>query len=357
MKTLIVINNLEAGGAEKLIVESIPKFIQEGLDIEVLLFNKKSSVFLEQLEATNCPIHSLGIKSVYNPIIIFKLIPFFKNYGLVHVHLFPALYWVALANFFNKKKAKLIYTEHSTNNKRRKLYLKPFERFIYKQYSKIITISDDVDFEIKKHLGFKDGCFIKIFNGVNTTEYKLSKPLKEKIFNGSEDKILIQVSRFDFPKDQKTVIKSLKYLPHNVKLILVGEGKLKKESKTYVDVLGLNDRVAFLGFRRDIPELLKSSDIIVLSSHYEGLSLSSIEALASGRPLIASDAPGISNIVGNAGILFPIGDHKILAAEVQKLLQDKDHYASIVKRSVEKAKKFDISNMILKYKKLYLDII
>jgi glycosyltransferase involved in cell wall biosynthesis len=355
MKILVVINNLDAGGAEKLIVESLPKLIAEGLDIEVLLFNKDSSPFLKQLEETNCPIHSLDIKNVYNPTIIYRLIPFFNTYELIHVHLFPALYWTALANFFNRKKAKLIYTEHSTNNKRRKVYFKPLEKFIYKQYSKIITISDDVDFEIKKHLGFKNDCFIKIFNGVDTSKYSLAKPLNEKFFKGSDDKILIQVSRFDFPKDHKTVIESLKHLPDNIKLILVGEGKLRKEMEAYTNILGLVDRVAFLGFRRDIPELLKSSDIIILSSHYEGLSLASIEGLSSGRPLISSDAPGISNIVKNAGILFPIGNHERLAAEIQKLLQDKDHYTSVVNRSIKKAKQFDIEYMVLKYKKLYLE--
>ncbi|MCB0443974.1 MAG: glycosyltransferase, partial [Flavobacterium sp.] len=117
-----------------------------------------------------------------------------------------------------------------------------------------------------------------------------------------------------------------------------------------------SDRVMFLGFRNDIPELLKSSDIIILSSRYEGLSLASIEGLSSGKPLIASDAPGISNIVGNAGILFPIGNHKRLASEIEKLLQDKDYYESVVNRSVKKAEEFDIKNMVLKYKKLYLEI-
>ncbi|MCB0442780.1 MAG: glycosyltransferase, partial [Flavobacterium sp.] len=247
MRILFVINNLEAGGAEKLILESIPKLIYQGLEIEVLLFNKKSSHFLKQLEVTNCTIHSLGIKNVYNPIIIFKLIPFFNNYDVVHVHLFPALYWAALANFFNKKKTKLIYTEHSTNNKRRKLYFKPLERFIYRQYHKIITISDDVDFKIKKHLGFKESIFVKILNGIDTNKYILSKPLKEKIFKESGDKILIQVSRFDFPKDQKTVIEALKHLPHNIKLVLVGEGKLKTEMEIHTNLLGLSDRVMFLG--------------------------------------------------------------------------------------------------------------
>ena len=84
----------------------------------------------------------------------------------------------------------------------------------------------------------------------------------------------------------------MQLLPLEVKLVLAGEGVLKKKCQDLVETLKLKERVVFLGLRMDIPQLLKTADVVVLSSKYEGLSLSSIEGLAAGKPFVASDVPG-----------------------------------------------------------------
>src|SRR5690606_29042506 len=108
---------------------------------------------------------------------------------------------------------------------------------------------------------------------------------------------LMQVSRFEEPKDQPTLIKALRYLPQNTHLILVGDGSKKSDCEDLVNKLALNERVLFLGARNDVPDLMQTADILVLSSYYEGLSLACLEALASGRPLVAADVPGIREVV------------------------------------------------------------
>ena len=125
-----------------------------------------------------------------------------------------------------------------------------------------------------------------------------------------DDKILIQVARFNKYKDHRTLIKSLKILPNNIKLILVGDGELKFEIKKLINELDLNKRVALLGVRMDVPNLLKSSDISILSSHSEGFGLVAIEGMASGKPFVGSDVKGLSNIVSGAGLLFENGNEK-----------------------------------------------
>lgn len=75
-------------------------------------------------------------------------------------------------------------------------------------------------------------------------------------------------------------------------LLCVGTGPLLEEHRKYCEKNNLSSRVHFLGLRNDIPQILKASDVIVLSSEHEGFSLSMLEAMASGRPFIASDVPG-----------------------------------------------------------------
>jgi len=357
MKVLQVINSLGTGGAEKLLVESIPLYNKQGINTDLLLLNGTEHEFLKELRKdTSFSIFSLGQSSVYNPFLLFKIIAFLKKYDVVHVHLFPALYWVALAKLISFSKVKLIYTEHSTNNRRRSSILfKYLDRFIYNQYSKIIAITKEVKEALQSHLhNINDSKFSIIENGVNLAKLEEAIPLHKSVFFKDENAFLIiMVARFFEPKDFKTVIKSLTFLPHNVKLLLVGEGILRKESEALVNALSLQDRVVFLGIRMDISVLLKTADVVVLSSRYEGLSLASIEGMASGKPFIATDVPGLTEIVKGGGLLFPYQDAEKLAFIITTLISDKLYYNQTVTSCKIRAANYSISVMIDKYIKIY----
>jgi glycosyltransferase involved in cell wall biosynthesis len=362
MKILHVINNLDTGGAEKLILETLPLFNKKGIKTDLAVLNGYEYPFFKALKKLNCcDIISLSNKSVYNPLLIFKIIPLLKEYDLVHVHIFPSLYWVALAKMISFSKTELIYTEHSTSNNRRKRYVfKILDKFIYSFYSKIITISPEVDLKIKAHLSFKNERFILVQNGINLDSIKNTKPISRNrispIFDGTFS-IITQVSSFRYPKDQKTVIKSLKHLKDNVVLVLVGDGPTRKECEDLAQALGVRDRVFFLGIRMDVINILKASDVIILSSHHEGLSLSCVEGMASEKPFIASDAPGLGDIVRGAGVLFPINDELTLAKEINKLLKDKSYKDTVISHCVERAKDFSIEKTINKEINLYKSLL
>jgi len=103
----------------------------------------------------------------------------------------------------------------------------------------------------------------------------------------------------------------------------------------------------------DVPQLLKTADIITLSSKYEGLSLSSIEGMASGRAFVASNIPGLSEIVKGAGILFEQGNSKELAEKIMKLLNDKVHYDLVADACQIRAAQYDIHKMVDQHIALY----
>ncbi|MUH36911.1 glycosyltransferase [Zobellia amurskyensis] len=361
MKILQFINSLTAGGAEKLLVDSVIEYHRNGISVDILVLKKTDSPFKSTLE--NYPeikiIYLTETGSVYNPLHILKLNKIFRGYDLVHVHLFPSLYWASLSSTLFSYKGKLILTEHSTNNKRRNhKFLKLIDRIIYKKYDVIVAISRSAEDKLQKHLGNAFNNIRCINNGVKINNFKNAVPYNKTSLGLTENnKIIIQVSSFRYPKDQKTLIKAIKNLDFNTHLLLIGDGPKKQENIDLALQLGVEKRVHFLGVRSDVPELLKSSNIIVLSSHYEGLSLSSVEGMASGRPFLATNVPGLKEVVENAGILFNYEDEEGFVNAINLLLNDNQYYNNVVNSCLKRADEYTLEKMIANYTSLYNDLI
>lgn len=360
MRILQIINSMATGGAEKLLLETIPLYRQRGIEMDLLLLDGKDSQFLQALRAqTDCKIIALGQGSCYNPMLVFKIIPQLKNYDIVHVHLFPALYWAGLAKLISLGKTKLVYTEHSTDNKRRgNFLLQMVDRMVYAQYDRLICISEKVKNALQSHLKSDGQKFSVITNGVNLEKINQAASYTNQEFPLADGKntLLIQVSSFIHPKDQATIIRALPLLPETVRLILIGEGYKLEECRQLAEKLNVSGRVHFLGTRMDVPRLLKTCDIVLLSSQYEGVSLSSIEGLASGRPFVASDVPGLAEIVSGAGLLFPLQDENELARLISQLINDKAYCDSVASLGAERAKSYGIDIMIDRHIALYQNL-
>jgi glycosyltransferase involved in cell wall biosynthesis len=106
--------------------------------------------------------------------------------------------------------------------------------------------------------------------------------------------------------------------------ILAGDGPERDALEEQVRLLAVEDRVRFLGYRSDIPELLANSDALVLPSLYEGLPLAVLEAMAAGKPVVATSVGGTDEAVvdGETGFLVPPRDSDALAAAIRRVIQD-----------------------------------
>ena len=196
MRVLQIINSLGTGGAEKLLLESLPLFYKEGLEVDLLLLDGNEYPFLVELEKKfKGKIFKIAKKKfVYNPLYIFKIKSYMKRYDLIHVHLFPALYLVSLTKKIFNLKVKTVYTEHNTHNKRRNIQIFNYlDKIFYLTYNKIITIAEEVDSNLKKYLKSKDNSkFILINNGVNCEIYNNALPYAKSDFFNDDALILIQ---------------------------------------------------------------------------------------------------------------------------------------------------------------------
>lgn len=365
MKVLQIINSLGTGGAEKLLLDTIPMYRAQGIEMDILLLWNNNHQFTTSLIKSNvCKVFILSesenVRDIYKPQHINSIAHILRNYDIAHVHLFPSQYFTALAKKLIKSNSKLIFTEHNTTNSRiAKTYFKPIEKWVYRRYDRLVCISDEIHQIFKDYLKFDSKYYSVIKNGVNLKAINNAAVIsKQQIHHQlkEQDFLLTQISAFRPQKDQQTLIKALTHLPYNVKLALVGDGVTRAECEALVESLNLQDRVFFLGQRMDVPSLIVSSDIVVLSSHYEGLSLASIEGLASGKPFLASDVPGLRDIVNGAGLLFTEGDDKALADHVIRLMNDPDYKAEVVNRCMNRAAQYDIQHMIDAHIALYHEV-
>ena len=138
---------------------------------------------------------------------------------------------------------------------------------------------------------------------------------------------MVMIGRFAEQKDHATLFRALaQLLERDWSLDLVGEGPLRDSAEALVVELGLEDRVSFLGMRTDVSQLLARAQVYVLSSRWEGLPRSIIEAMRAGLPVVASDVGGVAELVedGSTGSLAPRGDVDALAVRLGELLSSSE---------------------------------
>ena len=366
MRILQVITSLDMGGAETLVVNLIPRLQALGNIVDLCIFNGKETPLTHRLkkESPQTKIYALG-HGVYNPLYIFKLVKIMKNYDIVHTHNSSPQLFVAIANLFSSR--KLVSTEHTTSNRKRdwKWYA-PIESWMYGQYNHVICISQIAEEKLREYMG---GAWLNkvnpkykqistINNGVDVKAISDATPDNALLLLKEQRKAILMVAGFRDAKDQDTVVKALGLLNNNdFEVWFAGVGIRQEIVKQLAESFGVSDRVRFLGLRTDIPNVLRAADIIVMSSHWEGLSLSNVEGMSAHKPFIASDVNGLKEVTKGYGILFPHEDAKALADEIKRLVSDEAYYNEIAERCYNRALEFDISKTVNGYNSVYETVV
>lgn len=351
MRILQVITSLETGGAEVLVVNLVPRFRALGHEVDVCVFNGRRTPLMDRLEKENpgIRIYKLG-RGYYNPFYILKLARIMRGYDIVHTHNSSPQLFVALSRVLCS--VGLCTTEHNTSNRKRgwKWYAL-IDRWVYNRYNHIICISRKTQENLMLYIGNTSAKVCTIHNGINVEEYMQAPPLKDI----AKNKIIItMVAGFRYQKDQETLIKAFALLDKDkYELWLVGDGEKRQLIENCIKELKVKGDIKFWGIRTDVPNILKSSDIVVVSSHWEGFGLAAVEGMAAGKPVIASNVDGLSQIVGGYGILFPHQNASALALEITKLAGNRDYYHRIVDRCMNRAEQFDIAKMVQGYHEVY----
>lgn len=350
-----VLPNLSVGGGEKLAIDICSFLDKDSFNCTIVSLYKSQETIYEQLaKENNIEIIFLDKKKGIDLNVIIQLISIFKKYkpDIIHTHLYVMSYVLPAAIFCNIK--NIIHTVHSVANKELR---KPVRRIMYIAYKVFsvtpVAISSYIKDTIHKEYRI-DNQYIKcIYNGVDTFRFKNKRDIKNKQIIE-----LIHVGKFRKEKNHKLLIESFKLVSEeidNIQLKLVGDGELRGEIEELVEKLEIKSKVIFRGIQKDIAQELKKSDIFVLSSDWEGIPLSVIEAMAAKLPIISTKAGGVVDIVNNneVGFLVEIGDKKGLANAIIKLSNDYEMRERFANEAVKQAKKYDIRNKVKEYEELY----
>lgn len=174
---------------------------------------------------------------------------------------------------------------------------------------------------------------------------------------------IFSAGRFSKQKDFCTILNAVHLLLQkgiNIRLFLIGDGELRKRIQAESQRLGIKDKIRMLGWKNDIRSHLKSADLFVFSSFYEGFGLTLLEAMASKIPVIATNTPfGPSEILdhGKYGILVPVGNYKILAERIERLIKNSKLRSRMATKAYERAGFFSLEKMIREYEKTFLKLL
>ncbi len=190
------------------------------------------------------------------------------------------------------------------------------------------------------------------------------EPLERDEFGGQDTEPLIgNVGALVGHKDHQTLIDAmphvLRALP-NARLVIAGEGQLRRNLEQQIENLGLSSAVQLLGYREDVPRLLKSLDLFVMSSSEEGLGTTVLDAMAAGVPVVATDGGGIPEMVRDeeTGLLSPVNNPKRLAENVVRMWKERTLRIACANRAMDLVhSEFSVEKMVEGNLAIYREVI
>jgi len=199
--------------------------------------------------------------------------------------------------------------------------------------------------------------------GVDLSVYAKVTPaekaaLRKHYQYNEKDFILIYPAEFTERKNQFLLLMAMQFLKkkhQNVKLLLLGRGVKEEELKQLAKEMKVDDCVHFLGYRSDVNQLLKMSDVLFASSINEGLPINMMEALATGLPVVATNTRGQNDLItdGYNGFLYELGCPEVASDKICRLIEDNALYEEISIHAVESSKKYDIRVVVPQYDKVF----
>lgn len=278
-----------------------------------------------------------------------------KRVDILQTHHFNQLFYSA----FGAKLvgARIFHTEHDTE-----LSKKPRLRFALRILSlfceKMIAIGDDIA-AMFREIGIPESKIEIVHAGVELSTVEDSRDeVRRELQLAENERVAIIVARLFPEKNHKLLLAAFAGVVQknqNARLLIVGEGVEGDAIRAEVTRLGLENQVRMLGVRRDVPRLLAAADVFVLTSDREGLPIAVLEAMAAGKPVIATAVGNLPDVVrdGENGRIVPRGDRDALESALIELLGDEARASKMGTAARETARGYDVRTTIERYEQLF----
>lgn len=360
MKVLLVVVGLDIGGTEAHVLELASGMDRKRFDVVVCTLKPLGRLGSE-LQDQGVRVVSLGGRGKFDVRVLkrlWRLIEVEKP-DVVQAFLFWANVSARLVSWLVPR--ILVISSYHDEVVPERWLTRMIDRATMKWSSYIVCCSEAVRSSVERRIGGSKEQFVVIPFGVDTKRFRRVS-LDASIVLQPELPVVGTVCRLVEPK------KGLRYLLEAVaeleqaagkpvcQVLCVGDGPAEEDLRAISVRLGIASRVIFTGMRRDIPQLLSQMDVFVLPSLYEGFGIAILEAMAAGKPVVATAVGGIPEFVqqGQTGLLVPPGDAQALALAMKQLLEEPEKARSMGCQGRELVKRhYSIESVVRQHEHLY----
>jgi sugar transferase (PEP-CTERM/EpsH1 system associated) len=350
-----VVLGLQVGGLERVVVNLAGGLRERFRPIVVCL--EGGGAFQQELEKLGIPVHVLGKKNGVDWNAVKKLASICRQerVEIVHTHN-PAAHFHGVMAAVRANVPVRVHTKHGRNHTtdRKKVWANRIASWFT---DVIVPVSDDTRDVVLQIERVRPTKVRRIWNGVDTDLYRDTSRA------GDRGPVIGTVARLSPEKDQRTMLAAFRLVLGEIpeaRLVIAGDGPCAADLKAFAHQLGISRSVEFLGLRNDVPALLDKFAVFTLSSRTEGLSMTVLEAMSAGSPVVATDVGGNREIVSppECGLIVPPHDPKALADGYLTLLRDPVRRTQLGEAGrARAAAQFSLREMVQRYGEIYQEFL
>jgi glycosyltransferase involved in cell wall biosynthesis len=350
IRVVHVVGQLEMGGMEKLLIEFARHADRKRFDLHFVSLGKRG-ILADEIEGLGWDVTALESKPGLRPSLVFRLARLFRAIRpeVVHSHnTRPLLYAGPAARLAGVR--CVVHTRHGQRFGAARRETMAF-RLASFTADRVVCVSHD-----SARIAAEEGIPVRrirtLWNGIDTSRFRRADP-------GGQGPV-ISVGRLSPEKDFGTLVRAAAVAvasDPSFRLEIAGDGVCAADLNRLIAELKLSESVRFLGQVRDIPSLLERGSIFAMSSLTEGVSLTLLEAMTAGLPVVATHVGGNPEVVadGQTGLLVPAADPGALAEALLKLWRDPVLRLKMGEAGRERViDYFDVRKMVAAYEAMYL---
>lgn len=363
-----VIEELSIGGAEQMVVAMANEFVSRNWQVHVICLREPGE--LADRVSDQLQLHVLNKKPGIDLALPWRLYRCIRkiNPVAVNTHLWVANAWTRIALFFSGY--PVFATEHSRDTWK-PFYYRLIDRALSLRTRRLVCVSEDTAAFYRQEIGVSNAQIAIVNNGIDTSRYAQGQGLglrtewMGKSAESERSMLIGTVGRLVTAKNHRRLLDAMNLLKSDqslaelpFKLVIVGDGPEREPIQRYIVESGLDDYVVLAGARRDIPDVLASFDVFVLSSDREGHPLTALEAQAAGTPVVLTDAGGSAEAIARdgdqaGGVLVEQSSEALAEALREMLLQRSLRLARARFAQQFALGNFDLRQMVDRYEALF----